>query len=285
VVLAARAARNDPSVLVAQDLELPKAWPDYVIRRIGALFRFLRTLVFGGRHVVLPLELVGRNELPEYLLREFHRMPNGYYSNILANGYERGFERAMLGRVAPVRTWIADQLSECNAVLDIGCGSGKLGGAVAATGVRDVWGIDASLYQLKIASRDFPDLKLVQGLAERTPFEDHRFDGVAACFLFHELPSDAQDAVLVEMRRVLEPGGCIVIAEPSAEQVESSFRALWRRHGWKGIYFRVLARFVTEPYLEQWHGRDITKWATDHGFVVEHDESDLPFHRIVLRRT
>lgn len=91
-------------------------------------------------------------------------------------------------------------------MLDIGCGSGKLGGAVVTTGVRDVCGIDASLYQPKIAARDFPALKLVQGLAETTPFEDGRFDGVAACFLFHELPTDVQeDAVLLEMRRVLRP--------------------------------------------------------------------------------
>ncbi|MEO8841781.1 MAG: class I SAM-dependent methyltransferase [Kofleriaceae bacterium] len=284
MALAARVARTDPGVITAEDLDLPKAWPDFVFRRIGALLRFMRTLVFGGRRVVLPPQLVGGNALPAYLLREFHRMPNGYYSHTLAEGYERGFERAMLGRVAAMRTWIADQLSSCHSVLDIGCGSGKLAGAVAAAGVRDVWGIDASLYQLKIASRVFPTVKLVQGLAERTQFEDQRFDGIAACFLFHELPTEAQDAVLVEMRRLLEPGGRLVIAEPSAEQMESSFVALWRRHGWKGIYFRVLARFVTEPYLEQWHGRDITEWASQRGFVVEKDESVLPFHQIVLRR-
>jgi ubiquinone/menaquinone biosynthesis C-methylase UbiE len=284
VASAVRAAHRDPRVVTPEDLELPKAWPDYVFRRVGAFFRFFRTLLFGGRRVVLPPELVGGNALPDYLLREFHRMPNGYYSNTLAAGYERGFERAMLGHVAPVRSWIAEQLSDCHAVLDIGCGSGKLGGAVAATGVPDVWGIDASLYQLKIAARDFPALKLVQGLAETTPFDDGRFDGVAACFLFHELPTAIQDKVLLEMRRVLRPGGSIVIAEPSAEQMHSRSFSLWRRHGWRGIYFRFLARLVTEPYLEDWHGRDIATWASRHGFVVEKDESVLPFHRIVLRR-
>jgi ubiquinone/menaquinone biosynthesis C-methylase UbiE len=276
---------KDPATVTPSDLELPRAWPDTIFRRLGALLRFLRTLLFGGRKVVLPPDLPGGKALPEYLLREFHRMPNGYYSLMLTDGYERGFERAMLGQVAHVRTWIAQQLRDCRSVLEIGCGSGKLSGAIAAAGVPDVWGIDASLYQLKMASRDFPGLKLVHGLAERTPFEDGRFDGVAACFVFHELPTDVQDAVLLEMRRVLRPGGRIVISEPSAEQLHNrSFVSLWRRHGWRGIYYRLLALVVTEPYVEQWHARNIAEWAAQHQFAVENEECAVPFNRIILRR-
>ena len=285
VVFAGRAVRQDPAIVTPSDLDLPRAWPDYIFRRLGAFFGFVRTLLFGGRKVVLPPDLPGGKALPEYLLREFHRMPNGYYSHMLAEGYERGFERAMLGQVARVRAWIAQQVRDCQSVLEIGCGSAKLSGAVAAAGVPDVWGIDASLYQLKIASRDFPAIKLVHGLAERTPFDSDRFDGVAACFLFHELPTDAQDAVLAEMHRVLRPGGRLVISEPSAEQMHTrSLVSLWRRNGWRGVYFRLLARFVTEPYLEQWLGRNIAEWAAQHGFAVDSDESAVPFHRIVLRR-
>lgn len=276
---------KDPTIVTPSDLELPEAWPDHVFRRLRAFLRFLGTLLLGGRTVVLPSGLPGGEALPGYLLREFHRMPNGYYSHMLARGYERGFERAMLGQVGRVRTWIAQQLRDCHSVLDIGCGSGKLSGAIAAAGVPDVWGIDASPYQLKIASRDFPGIKLVQGLAERTPFDDERFDGVAACFVFHELPTDVQDAVLVEMRRVLRPGGRIVISEPSAEQLHNrSFVSLWRRYGWRGIYFRLLALVVTEPYVEQWHARNIPEWAAQHRFAVEENECAVPFNCIVLRR-
>lgn len=280
----ARPRFDDPPVIDGEALDLPKAWPDDVFRRLRSFLGFLRALLFGGRRVVLPAGLAGGQALPDYLLREFHRMPNGYYSHTLAAGYERGFERAMLGRVQPVRQWMAEQLRETHAVLDLGCGSGKVGAALAAIGVRDVWGIDASLYQLKIAAQAFPDLRLVQGLAEATPFDESRFDGVAACFLFHELPADVQSAVLVEMRRVLRPGGRLVIVEPTAEHRTTGLVALWRRHGWRGLYFRLLARIVTEPYLDDWHRRDIEAWADEHGFVVEHDDTELPFHRIVLRR-
>lgn len=278
-------ANQDPAAVQLADLELPRAWPDEMLRRPRALLRFLRTLLFGGREVVLPSGMPGGAALPGYLLREFHRMPNGYYSHMLVDGYERGFERAMLGQVAKVRTWIAEQLRDCQSVLEIGCGSGKLSGAVAAAGVPDVWGIDASPYQLTMALRAFPAIPFVHGLAERTPFADGRFDGVGACFVFHELPTEVQDAVLAEMHRVLRPGGRIVISEPAPEQLRNrSFVSLWRRHGWRGVYFRLLARFVTEPYVEQWHARDIATWAAQHGFAVEHQESVLPFYRLVLRR-
>jgi ubiquinone/menaquinone biosynthesis C-methylase UbiE len=279
------ASPRDPVAVTRSDLALPQAWPDYIFRRLGAFLRFLRTLLFGGRKVVLPPELPGGAALPEYLLREFHRMPNGYYSHMLADGYERGFERSMLGQVARVRTWIAQQLQDCQSVLEIGCGSGKLSGEVAAAGVPEVWGIDASPYQLVRALRAFPGIKFVQGLAERTPFEDGRFDGVAVCFLFHELPTEVQDAVLAEMHRVLRPGGRIVISEPSAEQMHNrSFFSLWRRHGWRGVYFRLLALFVTEPYVEQWHARNLAEWAAQHRFAIEKQEIVVPFNRLVLRR-
>ena len=271
----------DPPSISASQLDLPKAWPDYTFR---SLFRFLRSLAIGGRPVELPARLPGGTELPAYLLREFHRMPNGYYSHRLASGYERGFERAMLGCVAPMRRWIAEQLADCRSALDLGCGSGKVGGALLDAGVSDVWGIDPSPYQLKVAHRAFPSLQLVQGIAENTPFSAGRFDGVAACFLFHELPISAQDAVLAETRRVLRGGGRIVICEPSPDQAHHGVFALWKRYGWKGVYFRLLAGFVTEPYLEEWHGRDVPRWAADHGFSVEADVSLLPFRRIVLRR-
>ena len=61
-------------------------------------------------------------------------------------------------------------------------------------------------------------------------------------------------------------------------------RSLWRQYGWRGLYFRILAKLVTEPYLEHWHDRDVGAWATQHGFVVERDEAAVPYRRIVLRR-
>jgi SAM-dependent methyltransferase len=213
---------RDPVSLTLSDLDLPRAWPDDIFRQLGAFLRFFRTLLFGGRNVVLPAGLPRAAVLPDYLLREFHRMPNGYYSYMLVDGYERGFERAMLGQVELVRTWIAQQLRDCQSVLEIGCGSGKLSGAVAAGGVPEVWGIDASPYQLMLALRRFPGIKFVHGVAERTPFADGRFDGVAVCFVFHELPTEAQDAVLAEMHRLLRPGGRIVRVAVAAARLARS---------------------------------------------------------------
>ena len=92
------AVPKDPAVVTPSDLELPQAWPDHIFRRLGAFLRFLRTLLFGGRSVVLPPNLPGGKTLPEYLLREFHRMPNGYYSHMLAEGWKPPRRRVSLSK-------------------------------------------------------------------------------------------------------------------------------------------------------------------------------------------
>jgi len=274
-------ANGDPVTIQCKDSALPDAWPD---RPIATFRRILSTLLFGGGAVELPAQLPGRDALPDYLLREFHRVPNGYYSRLLVRGYERGFERAMLGSMDRNRDWLARAVQGRQAVLDIGCGSGKVIGAVAQTGVRDLWGLDASPYQLCIAAADFPEVSFVQGLAENMPFEDARFDAVTACFLFHELPAEMQDAVLLEVRRVLKPGGLLAISEPSPMQLSTANPfTLFRLAGLRGWYFALLARFVTEPYVEQWHARDLRAWAECQGFTVQQDAQGIPFRQLILQ--
>ena len=50
------------------------------------------------------------------------------------------------------------------------------------------------------------------------PFADGSFDVVTSIFLLHELPRRVRRVVLAEMRRVLKPGGLVVLedaAQPS----------------------------------------------------------------------
>ena len=54
-------------------------------------------------------------------------------------------------------------------------------------------GLDPSPYLLRCADARVPRARFVQGLAEQTGFADARFDGIACCFVFHELPPRAAD--------------------------------------------------------------------------------------------
>ncbi len=272
----------DPPLIDWSSLELPDAWPDR--------FRFyhpldlirVAALIFGTRRPVeLPADLRFSTPPPPYLLQEFHNIPNGNYSRNLVSGYAKGFDIAMLGTMKPLRSQIAESLLPSKVVLDVGCGSGGLARTLLDSGVDEVWGLDPSPYLLKIAAEKKPHGKFIQGLAEKTGFSDQRFDGIGACYLFHELPSDIADQCLTEFYRILRPGGRLVIGEPSPLQIfEYNPIKLFRYGGLRAYYFKMLARFVYEPYVLDWHKNDIKSWLHEHGFELISDESSIP-HRVI----
>ena len=264
---------------------LPATWPDGVGPWRARLRRFASALAGAGNAVAVPDDLPGRSWLPSYLLREFHRMPNGYYSASQARGYERGFEWAMLGRMRHARRRSADRLRGARRALDVGCGTGRLAGALREAGVPDVVGLDPCPYLLRVAAQRFPSVRFVQGLGESTGFPGGAFDAVAACFVFHEVPSAIADHMLAEIHRLLVPGGLLAITEPSPEQLHP--RSLWslvRRGGIKALWFRALALLAREPYIADWHAKEPASWLARAGFDLVEDQTEIPFRFLVARK-
>lgn len=94
-------------------------------------------------------------------------------------------------------------------VLDVGCGTGRLTAALAERGVR-AWGVDVSPEMLEVARAKVPRrgaLRLAP--AERLPFKDGWFDRAVFCLAVHLID---RPRALAQARRVLAPGGRIVIA-------------------------------------------------------------------------
>lgn len=267
-------------------IDLPDAWPDRLrLRTPRGLWRFARGVLGRDRHrVQIPEGLPGGDELPKYLLQEFHNLPNGNYSKRFTRGYITGFDRVMLGRMRRARQRIAEALGGCRAVLDVGSAGGRTAEMLRRAGVPEVWGLDASPYLLQHAAREFPGVRFVQGVAEQTGFPDQRFDGVAACFLLHEIPPRHIDRCLREFHRILQPGGLLAICEPSALQLQQPVRRLLRRGGIGALYFRWLARFVHEPFLDAWHRSNAGAMLAAAGFELIADEQDLPVRHLLARK-
>ncbi len=276
----------DPAPQDWANVELPGSWVDDLnLRRPSDLWRFLRPVRGTVRPVVLPPELPGRSMLPAYLLQEFHRMPNGSYSKDVADGYQRWFDVTMLGEVAKARRRIVAQLAGAKAALDLGCGAGQLAGALRASGIPDVWALDPCPYLLKEGARRFPGVRFIQGIAERSPFPDGRFDAVGVCFLFHELPGAIADRALAELHRVMAPGARLIIVEPSPVQMqEKSLLRLLRVGGPRALYFKLLAKFAFEPYVRVWHRKDPGPWLARHGFRLLKDEIGVPMRFISAQK-
>jgi demethylmenaquinone methyltransferase/2-methoxy-6-polyprenyl-1,4-benzoquinol methylase len=113
-------------------------------------------------------------------------------------------------------------------VLDLGCGTGRLGALLASR--HQVIGMDLSASMLAQARRRFTDsLSLVQASAFRLPFPDGSFGGVASAFVLRNL--NDLTAAFTEIARVLVPGGRTVlldITEPSRPALRRAFDAYFR---------------------------------------------------------
>jgi len=93
-------------------------------------------------------------------------------------------------------------------VVDVGCGTGRAVAELAEQGARAV-GVDLDPGMLATARSRFPDLDLRAADAADLPLGDGEAHGYRADKVYHMLPEPA--AALAESRRVLAPGGRIVL--------------------------------------------------------------------------
>ena len=110
--------------------------------------------------------------------------------------------------------------------LDLASGIGLTTQAIAAHNPKEVIGLDSSSSGLAIARGNYPELKFVFGnIDQRLPFAAKEFDGVFA----HNALYLAKDPVLtlVQIHRVLQPGGRLVMSVPKQGASPS---AIFRSH-------------------------------------------------------
>ncbi len=94
--------------------------------------------------------------------------------------------------------------------LEIGCGTG-LGLAELAQRIDQLWGVDPSPDSLRRAQTRAPAACLAVATAEHLPFPDQSFDCVVSSLVFCSV-KDPQRG-LAEIKRVLAPGGCLLMFE------------------------------------------------------------------------
>ena len=110
--------------------------------------------------------------------------------------------------------------------LEIGVGSGRFAGPL---GVRV--GVDPSPAMLQYAAKR--GIEVVEGVGEELPFAADRFDHVllvtTICFL------DSPEAMVAESRRVLRPGGRLVIGFIDRE---SPLGQVYAKHRHENVFYR-----------------------------------------------
>lgn len=93
-------------------------------------------------------------------------------------------------------------------VLEVGCGEGELAERIARELGAAVVAMDQSERMVALALERGVDARV--GDAQDLPFEDARFDVVVAAWMLYHVPD--LNRALREMRRVLRPGGRLVVS-------------------------------------------------------------------------
>jgi ubiquinone/menaquinone biosynthesis C-methylase UbiE len=180
-----------------------------------------------------------------------------------ASFYDLTVNLMTLGLVRHLRTLTVDQalLRPGEKVLDVGCGTG---GVTIPAKLRvgkngEAAGIDPAPEMIAIARRKANraglEIDFRVGMIESLPFPDGTFDAVTSSLMMHHLPEHLRVKGLAEIRRVLKPGGRLLIAEimrPSGLVLQRFFTSLVLHHG-RRIQFGVedLPELLKEARFEE----------------------------------
>jgi ubiquinone/menaquinone biosynthesis C-methylase UbiE len=200
--------------------------------------------------------------LPDYYRQNFHFQSDGWLSDHSAAIYDTQVEVLFTGAadvmrrraLKPIAEWMAGRNQRHLTGLDVGCGTGRL-----LAFLHDAWpglkltGLDLSAPYLAEARRLIgrtARVKLVEGAAEKLPFDEASLDLVVSSFLLHELPADVRAKALAEMARVVKPDGLVVIVD-SIQRGDLP--------AWDGL-LDLFPHYFHEPYYAAYANGRLEAW-------------------------
>jgi SAM-dependent methyltransferase len=105
----------------------------------------------------------------------------------------------------------AERVQGVGPTCDLGCGPGHVARYLHDRGVP-IQGVDLSPAMVEVARRLNPGIDFRQGEMRSLEIEDGSLGGIAAFYSIIHIPRTEVVDVLVEMKRVLQPGGLLLLA-------------------------------------------------------------------------
>jgi SAM-dependent methyltransferase len=141
----------------------------------------------------------------------YDRVANEYARRIADELDGKPFDRALLDR-------LDDELRGAGPVCDLGCGPGHVGRYLADRGV-EVVGVDLSPGMLDVARLRNPGMTFLEGDMRALPVPDGSWAAIVCFYAIVHLAPGELPAAFAEFRRVLRPGGRVVVAFHIGDEV------------------------------------------------------------------
>ena len=220
---------------------------------------------------------------PAYYLQNFHFQSGGWFTEESAKLYDTQVEILFGGAADAMRRIALGHISRslkgrdqrCVKLLDMACGNGRfLSQMLEAFPKLKATGLDLSpayVAEAKARVSAWPQVDIVSGQAESSPFDDASFDIVSCVYLFHELPPKVRREVAKEIARALKPGGVLVFADSLQWDETPDLNQMLE-------YFPI---GFHEPFYTSYLREDFTALFAEAGLVCE--ETELAFLTKVMR--
>ena len=134
----------------------------------------------------------------------------------------------------------AELIEPCDRLLDVGCSSGWLAPLVLGKAVRSYIGVDRVI----VGADQAPEgAKFVEGSIFELPFESGSVDAATLFDVIEHLPRHSEARALLEVGRILRPGGKLYLSTPHASWVHTPLDPVWifgHRHYRRATVRRVL---------------------------------------------
>lgn len=141
-------------------------------------------------------------------------------------------------------------------VADVGCGPGRITAHLRDLGV-DAFGIDLSPRMIEAARREHPGLRFEVGSMTHLGLADGALAALVAWYSIIHVPDEAVGAVLAGFRRVLRPGGLLLLGFHVGEGSPPEPREKENGGNWP------------ESYVRRRRPDQVAAWLEEAGFTLE----------------
>lgn len=147
----------------------------------------------------------GSRQTPERVHAAYNAVADAYADRFFDELKHKAFDRKMLD-------WLVQRVATSGQICDLGCGPGQVARYLHSQGA-DACGIDLSPEMVKIARALNFGVSFDQGdMLDLQRVPNGSFAGIAAFYAIVNLSEDELPVALAEMRRVLIPGGWLLLS-------------------------------------------------------------------------